>query len=58
MKYKRLRRIREARKMINQEYNLNLTYYYIKNLYEQEIIKGIRFNKTIYIYYDDLIKRI
>lgn len=58
MKIKRLRRIRDAQKMIQDNLNISLTYYHIKTLYEQGIIEGFRIGKTIYINYDDLIKHI
>lgn len=52
---KKIRRIRQALTLINNELNINLTYYEINKLYEEGFIKGIRFGKTIYIYYDDLL---
>ena len=53
--WKKIRRIRQALTLINNELNINLTYYEINKLYEEGFINGIRFGKTIYIYYDDLL---
>ena len=56
--YKKLRRLRELKEKINYELGTNITYYHLKHLYEEKIIRGLRIGKTIYLYYDETIDAI
>ena len=57
MKIKRLRRIRDVVKLLDAEYNINLTYYELKKLYDLNKINGYRDGNTIYLFYDEVIEK-
>ena len=58
MKYKRLRKIRQIIYLLDLQYHKKVTYYQIKKLFEEGMVGGYRDGKTIYIFYDDVIKKI
>lgn len=54
-KYRRLRKLRTAVQLLKNE-GYKVTYYQLKKLYEDWIIKGIKIGDVIYLYYDELLK--
>ena len=57
MKIKRLRRIRDVVKLLDAEYNINLSYYELKKLYDLNKINGYHDGNTIYLFYDEVIEK-
>lgn len=53
---KRLRRVSQVVDLLNKEHNYYISSSKLKTLYKEGIIPGLRFDNTIYIFYDDVVK--
>jgi len=54
-KYKRLRKIRQSIIELRNR-DIKVTYYYLKTGFDNGLIKGIKIDDVIYLYFDDLLK--
>ena len=54
-KYKRLRKIRQSIIELRNR-DIKVTYYYLIKGFDNGLIKGIKIDDVIYLYFDDLLR--